>query len=213
MFAKILTTTAAMVLATAAFAQTAGPAEPVAPTVAAPAAAAPAAAAPAAGTATAADIGVQPLDNVPSPNYVAWAWDSNNYEIDAAKIALRKATRPDVKAYAQAMQTSHETMQASLQSSLKNPTREFIPPTTRLSPANAALIKQLETAPPASFDNLYLTQQVAAHQKAWALNKGFANGGQDEALKTLATTNVPMIEQHLADAKTLNPAAAGLASR
>lgn len=210
MFAKILTTTAAMTLATAAFAQVAGPATPAAPTIAAPAAA-PAAAGPAAGTATAADIGVQPLENVPSPNYVAWAWDSNNYEIDAAKIALRKATRPGVKTYAQAMQTSHETMMASLQASLKNPTREFIPPATRLSPANAALIKQLEDAPKAGFDSLYLTQQVTAHQKAWALNKGFANGGQDEALKTLATTNVPMIEQHLADAKTLSPAS--LASR
>jgi putative membrane protein len=225
MFDKaLLATTAMLMLGTASVAQTiaptAAPAGATAPaTTAAPAAAAtpatpagsaaPAAAAPVA--TAAADIGVQPMTDVAAPNYVAWAWDSNNYEIDAAKVAVRKATRPDVKSYAQQMLDSHETMLKSLQASLKNPSREYVPPTTRLSPGNVALIKQLEDAPAASFDNLYLTQQITAHQKAWSLNKGFANVGQDDALKAVATTNVPMIEQHFAEAKGLAPS--NLASR
>ena len=229
MFNKaLLSTTAMLMLGTASVAQTvapAGPAAPAAPAAgavpaapgAAPAAMAPSvpgsAAAPAGGATTTAtaDLGVQPMTDVAAPNYVAWAWDSNNYEIDAAKVALRKATRPDVKSYAQQMLDAHEAMLKSLQVSLKNPTREYVPPTTRLSPGNMALIKQLEGAPAASFDNLYLTQQITAHQKAWSLNKGFANVGQDDALKAVATTNVPMIERHFAEAKGLSPA--NLASR
>ena len=215
MFDKaLLATTAILMLGTASVAQTVAPAAPAAP-VAGAATAAPAAAAPATAAAPAAtgaaDIGVQPMTDVAAPNYVAWAWDANNYEIDAAKVALRKATRPDVKTYAQQMLDSHQTILASLQASLKNPTREYVPPTTRLSPGNVALIKQLEDAPAASFDNLYLTQQITAHQKAWSLNKGFANVGQDEALKAVATANVPTIEQHFAEAKGLAPAS--LASR
>ena len=217
MFDKtILATTAMLMLGTASVAQTVAPAGPAAaPATATAPVSGVATVAPAAGTApaatAAADIGVQPMTDVAAPNYVAWAWDANNYEIDAAKVALRKATRPDVKSYAQQMLDAHQTMLASLQASLKNQTREYVPPTTRLSPGNVALIKQLEDAPAASFDNLYLTQQITAHQKAWSLNKGFANVGQDDALKAVATTNVPMIEQHFAEAKGLSPA--NLASR
>ncbi|WP_419814378.1 DUF4142 domain-containing protein [Glacieibacterium sp.] len=216
MFDKaLLATTAILMLGTASVAQTVAPAAPAAPAAGAATAAPAAAAAPATAAAPAAtgaaDIGVQPMTDVAAPNYVAWAWDANNYEIDAAKVALRKATRPDVKTYAQQMLDSHQTILASLQASLKNPTREYVPPTTRLSPGNVALIKQLEDAPAASFDNLYLTQQITAHQKAWSLNKGFANVGQDEALKAVATANVPTIEQHFAEAKGLAPAS--LASR
>ena len=191
-----LATAAAATLGTHAFAQT-EPAAPAATTTAAPTAA------PSSATV---NVGVEPLADVPAPNFVAWSWDSNAFEIATAKIALRKASRPDVKAYAQSMLTAHETMQKTLAASLKNDTRVFTQPNDALSPQNAALVDQLEKAPAASFDNLYLTQQVAAHQKAWAITKGFANVGQDEALKTVATASVPMIEQHFAQVQGLVPA-------
>ena len=215
MIRNLLIGAASLALAGAATAQTgtapATQAAPVTPTTAAPAMpAAPTAAssaAPATPTTTApVDLGVQPLADVPAPNYVVWTWQGNAFEIASAKVALRKAARPDVKAYAQSMLTAHEAKQKSLEASLTNPTRVFTKPGAELQPADAAALAALEKAPAAGFDTLYLTQQRAAHQKAWAIEKGFANSGQDEALKTLATANVAMIEQHYAKALTLAPA-------
>lgn len=205
-----------LVLAGAAHAQTvATPAEPAAaPATTAPVAptsptTAPAtsATAPVAAPATSAavDLGVQPLADVPAPSYVVWTWQGNAFEIASAKVALRKATRSEVKAYAQSMLTVHEAMQKSLEASLTNPTRVFTKPGTELQPADAAALAALEKAPAAGFDTLYLTQRQAAHRKAWAIEKGFANTGQDAALKTLATANVPMIEQHYAKVVSLAP--------
>lgn len=151
-------------------------------------------------------IGVAPLENTPPANYVAWAWDANNYEIEAAKVALARSERAEVKAYAQTMLDAHNGMLETLKGSLKNEQRAFVAPAAKLSPNNEGLLKQLRDAPKSSFDALYLTQQVAAHEKAWSLNKGFSNSGDDAALKTVAQTNVPMIETHLAQAKALLPA-------
>lgn len=204
MIRNLLAGAATLALASAATAQTvtapAAPAETVAPTTAAPAM-------PVTPNATApVDLGVQPLADVPAPNYVVWTWQGNSFEIASAKVALRKATRPDVKAYAQSMLSAHEAKQKSLEASLTNPTRVFTKPGAELQPADTAALAALEKAPAAGFDMLYLTQQRAAHQKAWAIEKGFVNTGQDEALKTLATANVPMIEQHYAAAVSLAPA-------
>lgn len=159
-----------MILATPAMAQTADPT--VSPPPAGAAATGDATAAPVATTATtppsaaAAAIGVAPMANTAPADFVAWSWDGNNFEIDAAKIALDRSKRPDVKAFAQQMLDSHTKMADTLKSSLTNSQRTFQPPAARLSAANEALLKQLRDAPAAQFDKLYLAQQTTAHQKA-----------------------------------------------
>ena len=159
------------------------------------------------GTMTAADVGVSPMEGVSATDYVKFAADGDNYEIQSSRLALRRAQRDDVKAFANQMITDHTQTTKSLMASLSNADRKIARPPTTLSADSSANLKLLQKAPKGSFDNLYLTQQVAAHQKAWALHKGYATTGTDTALKQVAATAVPVVEQHLAHVKGMVPAA------
>jgi putative membrane protein len=160
-----------------------------------------------AGSMTAADVGVSPLDNIDAATYVKMAADSDMYEIKSSQLAASKAQRDDVKAFARQMITDHTQTTKSLMAALKNQDRTIARPSTRMSSENAANIKLLQKAPKGQFDTLYLTQQVAAHQKAWALHSGYATNGSDPALKQVAATAVPVIEQHFGHVKGMVPAA------
>ena len=150
---------------------------------------------------------VAPLTGTSATDYVKMAADSDMYEVQASKVALMRSKRDDVKSYAKEMIADHTQTTKSLMAALKNGDRTIARPATKLSADNAAKIALLKKAPKESFDDLYLQQQVAAHQTAWALHKGYATSGTDVALKQVATTAVPVIERHLGHAQQMVPAA------
>ncbi len=157
------------------------------------------------GMATSADVGVEPMAAIPAGDYVKMAAASDQYEIQAARVALTKSSRPDVKAYAKMMIDAHTASSKTLMAALSNSERKIARPSTKLDSEGASNLALLKKAPKSGFDTLYLTQQTQAHQKAWALQKGFALNGTDPALKQVAANLVPTIEQHLAQAKSLTP--------
>lgn len=158
------------------------------------------------GTLTSADAGVSPLSGTSATDYVKLAADSDMYEIQSSKLALTRSKRDDVKSFAREMIADHTQTTKALMAALKNGDRTIARPSTKLSSENAAKIALLKKAPKASFDDLYLQQQAAAHQMAWALHKGYATDGTDVALKQVASTAVPVIERHLTHAKQMVPA-------
>lgn len=160
----------------------------------------------ASGSMTASDVGVAPVTGTSATDYVKLAADSDNYEIQSSRIALSKSKRADVKGYAREMIADHTGTTRSLMAGLKNADRTIAKPSTRLSADNAAKIALLKRAPKASFDDLYLQQQLQSHQTAWALHKGYATDGTDATLKQVASTAVPIIERHLMHAKQMAPA-------
>ncbi len=159
------------------------------------------------GMATSADIGVSPMGPMAAGDFVTQVAASDQYEIQASRLAATKSSRADVKAYAKMMVSQHMATSKSLMAALRNNERTIARPSNKLNSEQAANLSLLKKAPKASFDNLYLTQQLQAHQQAWALQKGYALNGTDPALKQVAATAVPMIEQHYQQAKALAPAA------
>ncbi len=157
------------------------------------------------GMATSMDVGVEPMGALPAGDYVKLAAASDQYEVQAARIALRKSSRADVKAYAKMMIDAHTTSSRTLNAALSNSERKIARPSTKLDTESASNLTLLKKAPKDGFDTLYLTQQTQAHQKAWSLQKGYALNGTDPALKQVAASMVPTIEQHLAQAKALTP--------
>jgi putative membrane protein len=139
-------------------------------------------------------------------DYVRLAADGDNYEIQSSKVALMRSKRADVKSLARQMITDHMQTSKSLMAALSNADRKITPPSTTLSDANMSKIQLLKKAPRASFDNLYLQQQMQAHQMAWSLHKGYATDGTDPALKQVASTAVPVVEMHLQHLKSLTSA-------
>ncbi len=164
------------------------------------------------GTMTAADVGVSPLTGTSTTDYVRLAADSDRYEIESSKVALHRSQRDDVKKAAKQMIADHTTTTKTLMAALENPTRKLARPSDMLSDDKASQVQLLKSAPKADFDTLYLTQQVAAHKQAWALHKGYATDGDDAALRQVAATAVPIVEQHLSMTKGMVPvSAAGMA--
>ncbi len=181
--------------------------------VAAMAAAAPVAAQSVTGVSTTDQAGVTttaftvtPQSNVSASDYVKWSADALNYRIAASTLALRKAQRDDVKAFARADLEAAKTQQDALYAALSNKDRKIAKPSNALSSTSAASIELLKKAPPSSFDSLYLTQQADAAPSAWAIQKGYADDGADPVLRQVATTYVPSIEREYTSAKGLMPA-------
>jgi putative membrane protein len=156
------------------------------------------------GMMSATDVGVSPLTGTSATDYVKLAADSDNFEIQSGRIAAMKAHRKDVKSFGSQMISDHSGTTKSLMAALNNKDRKIVPPSTKLSAANEAKIDLLRKAPKNSFDQIYLTQQLEAHQNAWALHKGYATDGTDASLKQVASTAVPVVESHLSMLKSMN---------
>ena len=153
---------------------------------------------------TASDVGMSPLSGTSATDYVKMAADSDNFEIQSGRIAATKSKRQDVKGFAKQMMTDHAGTTKSLMAALNNQDRKITPPSMTLSADNQAKIDLLRKAPKNSFDQIYLKQQLEAHQSAWALHKGYEADGTDASLKQVASTAVPVVEGHLAMLKGMN---------
>ena len=156
------------------------------------------------GSMSASDVGASPMTGTSATDYVKLAADGDTYEIQSSKLALMRSKRADVKALARQMITDHMQTSKSLMAALSNADRKITPPSMTLSAANIAKVQLLKKAPKASFDNLYLQQQMQTHQMAWSLHKGYATDGTDPALKQVASTAVPIVEMHLQHLKSLS---------
>lgn len=159
------------------------------------------------GSMTAADVGAQPVTGTSTTDYVAQAAASDLYEIQAGKIADGKAKNKQIKALAATMVKDHQKTAAVLKGALVNAQRKLAPPSAMLPTDKQAMVDQLNQTPRgAAFDSLYLSQQLQAHQQAWALHKGYATDGDDAALRQVAASAVPVVEKHLTMIKALQTA-------
>jgi len=155
-------------------------------------------AAPVAGSMSAADVGASPMMGTSSADYVNWAADGDMYEMQSSKLALSKSKDEHVRMIAKQMIADHTKTTKSLMAALPKTSPKVPKPKMKLSADNAAMVAQLKQTPAGTeFNNLYLQQQMMAHQKAWALHSGYAADGSDPALKQVATSAVPIIETHI----------------
>ncbi|WP_420136502.1 DUF4142 domain-containing protein [Sphingomonas sp.] len=161
------------------------------------------------GALSASDVGASPMTGTPAQNYVAWAADGDMYEIQSSRLALSKGRSDAVKSHAREMITDHTTTTKTLLAALPKTEPKVAKPPMKLSEPNVAMIAQLKQASGDAFDRLYIQQQLQAHQKAWALHKGYATDGTDPALRQVATSAVPIIEKHLQHLKSMPGGGAG----
>ncbi len=158
------------------------------------------------GMMSATDVGVSPLSGTSATDYVKMAADADMYEIASSKIALRKTHNPAIKSMANELITDHTTTSKALMGALENKDRTITKPAMMMSADNDAKVTLLRKTPKKSFDDIYLRQQLQAHQTAWALHKGYATDGTDPSLQQVAASAVPIVEKHLAEIKPMVPA-------
>ena len=65
------------------------------------------------------------------------------------------------------------------------------------------LVSQLAALTGTTFDRDYVRDQIQGHEKAVELLEAYSKGGDNDALKQLASTLLPTINEHLQMAKAL----------
>jgi putative membrane protein len=128
--------------------------------------------------------------------FIAHAIIATLYEIEAAKIALRRARRDDVKACARAMLVDHEKMESELRSFIGATNSPQMPPES-LDAVHRTLINDLHGASDRNFDRRYIAQQKLAHHEAITLFKTYQRTARDDGLRSLIGLALPVLEQHL----------------
>jgi putative membrane protein len=134
--------------------------------------------------------------------YVMMAGASDLFEIQSSQMAVRRATRPEVRQYAQMLiqhhqMTTQQVMGAARASGLN-------PPPPRLLPMQQRMLEQLRNASAANFDRTYMMQQIPAHEMALALHRNYASAGDRPPLRTVAGNAVPIVTQHLNEAQRMS---------
>jgi putative membrane protein len=135
-------------------------------------------------------------------DFVQTAAMSDMYEIEAGKIANQKGQSPAVRGFGQMMVDAHSKTTQELTSIVKSQTIKVeLPP--KLDSKHQKLIDDLNSASNESFDSTYAKQQTDAHKEAVDLFEKYAKDGDNAELKKFAQTTLPVIQQHLDEAKKL----------
>lgn len=134
--------------------------------------------------------------------FLMLAGESDLFEITSSQVALQKSRDPQVRRFA-TMLIEHHTQTTNV--ALDRAKRAGLtPPPAVLGPQKRALIEELQGAPPAQFDRVYLRQQVPAHEEALAIHTAYARGGDTPQLRNAAEAAIPLVTQHLEEARQLS---------
>lgn len=133
--------------------------------------------------------------------YVDAAAASALFESQSAQLAVTRAQRPEVRAYAQelvkrsALGTARLTEMAAAAG--------VTPPAAALTGSQQRLLGQLERAPAEEFDEVYLRQQLSAQQGAIRLHEPFALAGDAPLLRPVAASEVAKAYQFYQEVRRL----------
>lgn len=135
--------------------------------------------------------------------YVPSAAIGDMYEIQAADIALERSQNAQLKELATMIRTDHTAASNLLRIAVRDGAPEIAIPTA-LDERRQGLIDNLRSASAENFDRTWLDQQIAAHNEALTLHRGFSN--QDSPLAAHARSVIAKIEAHLRQAEQIKAA-------
>jgi putative membrane protein len=133
--------------------------------------------------------------------FVAKAGAGDLYEVRSSQIAVHRAHDPRVRAFAGMLIRDHRRTTAQVTAAARAAGLRPGPPA--LERRQRIMINQLNRAPARRFDQVYLSQQIPAHQEALDMHRSYSANGSVSSLRRVATSAVPIVESHLAEARRL----------
>jgi predicted outer membrane protein len=118
-------------------------------------------------------------------------------ELDVAKYVVNRTKDPSIHQFAQRMIDDHSTTAVQLEAATRGTN---LRPTPREVPVNglgARMLALLQSDSGPQMDNDFMRIQVPMHRRALTLLQWESQNGQNLGLKTLATTLMPTVQQHL----------------
>jgi putative membrane protein len=138
-------------------------------------------------------------------NIVALLDEANKADSSAGALAAKKATNPEVKAFARMMTSEHHALRVQGQQLAKKVKITPEPPAEDpLAPAAQDETNALQSAPKgAQFDKTYIDKEVGIHQAVKDLLDKAHSAAQNAELKSLIEKAQPVIQKHLDKAQEL----------
>ena len=127
-------------------------------------------------------------------DYATAAGQSDAFEIASSHMAQSSAKSQVVKNFAAQMVRDHTQSTKMVMAAAKS--SQLTPP--RPDSQQQQMLDQLTSQKGAAFDQLYVADQLQAHQMALALHTGYAQSGSDPNLKAAAVQIAPIVQMHLA---------------
>lgn len=130
------------------------------------------------------------------------AAQANMAEIETAKLAVQRASNPDVKAFAQMIVDDHMKAGEALTSAVT--TASLSPPPTVLDEFHMRRLNDInEDDGDEDFDSDFINMQIDMHDDAIDLFEDYAQDGQAEALKSFAASTLPSLQAHKTKAEQI----------
>jgi putative membrane protein len=135
-------------------------------------------------------------------DFVNRAAKSDAFEIAASKLAVDRASSPEIKSFAREMIDAHTASTKKIKAAASEATPAITPDATLTGDQNDKLA-DLGRLRGADFDKAYIAGQVSAHEDALSLMQSFAKDGDVPSLRTAAGEIAPIVQKHLERARTL----------
>ncbi len=134
-------------------------------------------------------------------DFVAQAASADMFEIEAGKLAARRADAP-ARAFAEEMVKDHRKTTQELKALVAGGKVEARIPQA-MTAAQQAALAALKGLQGEDFTRQYLAGQTQAHEQAVDLFARYGEGGDNAALKAWASKTLPDLEEHLRMARNL----------
>ncbi len=120
---------------------------------------------------------------------------SGMFEIQSSGLAENKSTNDAIKKFAQKMIHDHTEANQKLKETLKQ--ANLPEPKYGMNAHQQDLVNYLVAENGQEFDRTYVEDQIKGHKQAVSLLETYAQGGDNEALRKLASNLLPTIKEHL----------------
>ena len=119
-------------------------------------------------------------------------------EVELGKLGVEKASRDEVKKFAQRMADDHSKANDELKSLAE---KKAITLPTSVDAKHKATQDRLAKLSGAAFDRAYMQDMVSGHRKAVAAFRTESKSGKDADVKAWAAKTLPTLEEHLKQAQ------------
>ncbi|MFZ3341947.1 MAG: DUF4142 domain-containing protein [Terriglobales bacterium] len=134
--------------------------------------------------------------------FVRAAAEGGLAEVELGKLATEKGSSEDVKKFGQRMVTDHSKANEQLKQAASSQGIEL---PEHLSAKDKALKERLSKLDGPSFDKAYMASMVKDHKADVADFEKESDNGKDTAIKQFATSTLPTLKDHLAEAERIEP--------
>lgn len=139
-----------------------------------------------------------PKGQMGDAEFVAKAASGGMFEVESSKLASRSSKRDDVKQFAQEMISEHGEANKGLAEAATEAGHEL---PSKMMDSHEKMLSKVKEAQIADFDEVYISNQIKAHEEAVALFTTASKSLTNPILKAFAAKTLPTVKEHLEQIK------------